>query len=63
MTGNIRLSYSEAHLQSARRKNINQDIAASIVGCIRQAASELRPTGVIDHVYLYILGMLWCWWR
>ncbi|MDT3320247.1 type I restriction-modification system endonuclease [Shewanella sp. SP1S2-4] len=32
--------YSEAHLQSAWRKNTNQDIAASIIGYIRQAALD-----------------------
>ena len=30
--------YNEAHLQSAWRKNTNQDIAASIIGYIRKAA-------------------------
>ena len=30
--------YNEAHLKSAWRKNTNQDIAASIIGYIRQAA-------------------------
>ena len=32
--------YSETHLQSAWRKNTNQDIAASIIGYIRQAALD-----------------------
>ncbi|MFT6388200.1 MAG: type I restriction enzyme R subunit [Cellvibrionaceae bacterium] len=32
--------FSEAHLQSAWRKNTNQDIAASIIGYIRQAALD-----------------------
>jgi type I restriction enzyme, R subunit len=32
--------YNEAHLQSAWRKNTNQDIAASIIGYIRQAALD-----------------------
>ncbi|MGI2172394.1 type I restriction-modification system endonuclease [Shewanella sp. MF05960] len=49
--------YSEAHLQSAWRKNTNQDIAASIIGYIRQAALdealipfELRVSNAMQRI-------------
>ena len=50
--------YSEAHLQSAWRKNTNQDIAASIIGYIRQAAInealipfEQRVSNAMQRIY------------
>ncbi|OEG73872.1 type I restriction-modification system endonuclease [Shewanella colwelliana] len=50
--------YNEAHLQSAWRKNTNQDIAASIIGYIRQAAInealvpfEQRVSNAMQRIY------------
>lgn len=50
--------YSEAHLQSAVRKQTNKDIAASIIGHIRRAALgealipfEQRVAHAIDNIY------------
>jgi type I restriction enzyme R subunit len=50
--------YSEAKLQSAVRRQANKDIAASIVGYIRQAALgeplipfEQRVAQAMDHIY------------
>jgi type I restriction enzyme R subunit len=50
--------YSEAKLQSAVRRQTNKDIAASIVGYIRQAALgeplipfEQRVAQAMDHIY------------
>ena len=50
--------YNEAHLKSAWRKNTNQDIAASIIGYIRQAAInealvpfEQRVTNAMQRIY------------
>lgn len=50
--------YNEAHLKSAWRKNTNQDIAASIIGYIRQAAInealvpfEQRVANAMQRIY------------
>ncbi|MFL7025224.1 type I restriction-modification system endonuclease [Enterovibrio norvegicus] len=50
--------YNEAHLKSAWRKNTNQDIAASIIGYIRQAAInealvpfEQRVSNAMQRIY------------